>query len=511
MLTQTGERIMRNMEKQTANSPNVQQELTSPHERAILASIADGLIFSDVEGQVTWLNQAAIRILGITPQTAFGHPIHMLFESFPARGPSSVIETIDRLYADPYTDRQDKESAETIIAVGTQVIQTRLSPVLTEAGEFLGILAMLRDITREVEAERARSELIHDVSHELGAPLTAIKGYSEMLLRQVSGRLGEQQENFLRIIQRNADRLVALVHDLLDISRILNNQLELDMGPVQMDTILRDVADVIQPQCGQRGLHLAVEVESNVGLVLGDKNRLTQVITNLAHNACNRTPGGGHITLALTRSEGAVQVDITDTGVGIPLEEQTKIFQRFYRLNVPTTPHIEGTGLELPIARMLIEMHGGRIWMESKPGQGNAFTFILPLHDTAGDGARPPETRHTILVVEDDDDLAQLIALQLEQEGYEVLTTERGEEALRLARNRDIDLITLDIMLPDITGMDVLRRLKADSETADIPVIVVSVLQPEDSTSGTRIVDHITKPFALERLTDSVRRTLATA
>jgi CheY-like chemotaxis protein len=382
--------------------------------------------------------------------------------------------------------------------------------VLTGAGEFLGIAVVLRDITREIEAERARSELVHDVSHELGAPLTAIKGYSEMLLRQVSGRLGEQHENFLRIIQRNADRLVALVHDLLDISRILNNQLELDMGPVQMETVLRDVADVIQVQCGQRGLHLAVEVESNVGLVFGDKNRLAQVITSLARNACQRTPGGGRITLALSRSEGAVQVDITDTGIEIPLEEQARIFQRFYRLHVPTTPDVEGTGLELPIARMLIEMHGGRIWVETKPGQGNVFSFILPLHDVVGDEVKPSETRHTILVVEDDNDLAQLIALQLEQEGYKVLTTERGEEALRLARNRDIDLITLDIMLPDITGMDVLRRLKADSETADIPVIVVSVLQPEDSTSGSRVVDHNTKPFALERLTDSVRHTLAT-
>ena len=501
---------MTNAEKPLANNPDAQKELISPHEHAILASIADGVIVSDVEGQMAWLNQAAARMLSLDPQTVTGHPIRKLFEPFPARGPSTVIETFDRLYADPYTDRQEEESDETTIAVGAQVIQTRLSPILTEAGEFLGIVAVLRDITREVEAERARSELIHDVSHELGAPLTAIKGYSEMLLRQVSGQLGEQHENFLRIIQRNADRLVALVHDLLDISRILNNQLELDMGPVQMEAVLRNAADAIQLQCNQRGLHLAVEAESNVGLVFGDKNRLAQVIVNLAQNACHRTPGGGRITLALSRTEGAVQVDVTDTGIGIPLEEQNKIFQRFYRPHVPTTPDAESTGLELPIARMLIEMHGGRIWVESEPGQGNAFSFVLPLHDVVGDVVEPAETKRTILVVEDDNDLAQLIALQLQQEGYEVLITEKGEEALRLARNRDIDLITLDIMLPDITGMDVLRRLKADSETADIPVIVVSVLQPEDSTSGSRIVDHITKPFALERLTDSVRRTLAT-
>ncbi len=491
------------------------QEPTLLHERVVLESISDGMIVSDIEGRVALFNQAAIRMLGLDAQTVSGQPVRTIFEPFPVRGPVTISGTLDRLYDDPYTDGQGQESTEAVIAVGTQVIRTCLSPVLTDVGEFLGVVAMLRDITREIEAERARSELVFDVSHELRAPLTAIRGYSEMLLRRTSGRLEEQQEHFLRIIQRNSDRLVALVNDLLDISRVVSSQLELELHPVQLDLIVRDVADMIQPQCDQKGQHLEVSIEPNVGSVLGDMDRLTQVVANLASNACRHTPEGGRITFTVSCSEDAVQVQVADTGQGIAPEDQVKIFQRYYRLDMPTLFEVRGTGLELPIAKMLVEMHGGRLWVESELGQGSVFAFVLPVHGEAvyvepSERVEHTEVGHTILVVEDDADTLQLIALQLRQEGFDVLTASRGEEALELAHTPGVALITLDIMLPDITGMDVLRRLKADRETADIPVIVVSVLQPGTSVEGAGAADHVTKPFALERLMESIRRTLAT-
>ncbi len=507
--------MIKKKETKHTEDPNMHKEPAPLHERVIWESIADGMIVSDVEGRVALFNRAAVRMLGIDAHTAPGQPVRALFEPFPVRGPITVVGAMDRLYADPYTDGQSQEIAEVVIAVGTQVIRARLSPVLTEVGEFLGVVTMLRDITREVEAERARSELVFDVSHELRAPLTAIRGYSEMLLRRTSGRLGEQQENFLRIIQRNSDRLVALVNDLLDISRVVSSQLELELRPVQLEMIVRDVADMIQPQCDQKGLHLAVHIEPNVGSVLGDKDRLTQVVANLASNACRHTPKGGHVTFTLSCSEDAVQLDVTDTGPGIAPEDQVKIFQRYYRMDMPTLFEVRGTGLELPIAKMLVEMHGGRLWVESKLGRGSVFTFVLPLHteavnETLSDAVERPKAGSTILVVEDDVDTLQLIALQLRQEGFDVLTASRGEEGLHLARTPGVALITLDIMLPDITGMDVLRRLKADRETAKIPVIVVSVLQPGTSVEGAGAADHVTKPFALEKLMESIRRTLTT-
>ena len=487
---------------------------TTPIERAALASMTNGVVINDTEGLVTFLNRATARMLDVEPENALGQPVSKLFEPFCARGRLSIIDAMDRLRADPYSYGQGGKPAETIIEVDSRFIQAHLSPALTDVGEFLGIVTVLRDITQEVEAERARSDFVSNVSHELRLPLTAIKGYCDLLLHDAQ-QIGEEQGRFLSIIQNNADHLVALINDLLDISRIESYRLELDIRHVQMEKIIRDIADMIRPQCDQKGLHLTVKIDPNIGTVLGDRNRLRQVVANLARNACCRTTAGGHITLSLSRSTDGVQVDVTDTGAVISNEEKAKIFRRFHRAEKPIVQGAYGTGLELPVAKMLIEMHGGRLWIESKADQGNTFTFILPQEVDIPSNVtveQPEETdqAHTVLVVEDDEDIAQLIALQLRREGFEVLTTPYGEEAVSLAQTRPIDLITLDMMLPDTTGMDVLHQIKANPDTANIPVIIVSVLLPEqtgDTEQGA--VDYITKPFAFEKLMDSIRRTLA--
>jgi CheY-like chemotaxis protein len=300
---------------------------------------------------------------------------------------------------------------------------------------------------------------------------------------------------------------------LLDVSRIEGGRMELDIRPVQIEGVIHEVADMIQPQCAQKSLHLTVEVEPGVGSVLGDRKRLTQVVTNLVSNACRYTPEGGHIKMTLLRSDSAVRVDVSDTGIGIAPEDQSKIFQRFYRVNHPLVQEVSGTGLGLPITKMLVEMHGGRIWVDSKEGQGSTFTFVLPVHTAEPEEAADvdEERRRTVLVVEDEEDIAELIALPLRREGFEVLTTARGQEALSLAQVHAIDLITLDMMLPDITGMEVLRKLKSDQKTADIPVIIVSVIQPKATGAEWGAAAHIAKPFALDKLMDSIRHTLESA
>lgn len=500
---------------------SAQAEGMSPQDRAVLASISDGIVIADTEGTTTFINQAAALVLDLDVDKAVGKPVQDLFSPLLTQSPRTIADALGQLSSDPYTSVQDAETIEVTLEADSLVAQARLAPVLTEAGEFQGAVITLRRLSSTAESRQVVSNIAFDVSHELRAPLTAIRGYSEMLLRHASERLEERETHFLQIIQRNSDRLVALVNDLLDISQINSGQLDLDKRPIQLETIIRDVADIIQPICDERGLHLTVEVEPNVGPVLGDKGRLEQVVENLAHNACRYTPPGGGVTLALSSSEDAVRVHVADTGIGIPPEDQPRVFQQFFRLDAPTIPEPDrSTGLELPIAKMLIEMHAGQIWLKSEPGKGSAFTFVLPLHADvrarvdAGVASTVSKTEtssqgQTVLVVEDDRDVSQLIALQLRQEGYEVMAAERGEDALRLAHSEEIDLITLDIMLPDTTGLDVLRRLKADPETADIPVIIVSVLQPDVDETELGAADHITKPFALERLLTSIRRTLA--
>jgi signal transduction histidine kinase len=481
-------------------------------ERAALASIADGVVISNVEGQVIVLNRAAVRMLRTDHDTALGQPVAALFEPFSARGRLTIVEAMARLCADPYSYGQSGEPAETIIEVGSRFIQAHLSPVLTDVGEFLGVVITLREITREVEADRARSDFVSNVSHELRLPLTAIKGYCDLLLRDAVDQLDEDQGRFLQIVQSNADHLVALINDLLDISRVESYRLDLSVQPIQMETILRDVAALIRPQCAQQGLRLTMEIDPDVKPVMGDPTRLNQVVTNLANNACHRTPQGGRITFTLSQTDDGVQISITDTGPSISSADKSRVFQRFHRTTDVPTSKVHGTGLELPVAKMLVEMHGGQLWVESELEQGCTFTFVLPPHVDAASAvpgdAKPKQTR-TVLVVEDDEDIAQLITLQLRREGFEVFTTAYGEEAVTLAQTKPIDLVTLDMMLPDITGMEVLHRLKANSKTAEIPVIIVSVLLPDQTGDASQgAVEHITKPFAFEKLMQSIRRTL---
>jgi len=481
-------------------------------ERAALASIADGVVISNTDDRVIMLNRAAIRMLRADPETAHGQSVVALFEPFSARGRLTIVEAIARLRADPYSYGQSGAPAETIIEIGSRFAQAHLSPVLTDVGEFLGVVIVLRDITRDVEADRAGSDFVSNVSHELRLPLTAIKGYCDLLLRDAIDQLDEDQGRFLQIVQNNADHLVALINDLLDISRVESYRLDLNVQPIQMETIIRDVAAMIRPQCARQGLHLTMEIDPNAGLVMGDPTRLNQVVINLVNNACSRTPEGGRIALMLSRSDDGVQVSITDPGPTISSADKPKVFQRFHRTADSLTNKVHGTGLELPVAKMLVEMHGGQLWVESELEQGCTFTFVLPQHTdvaSAGTGADAAERTRTVLVVEDDDDIAQLISLQLRREGFQVFTTAYGEQAVTLAQTEPIDLVTLDMMLPDITGMEVLHRLKANASTSDIPVIIVSVLLPEQTGDASRgAVEHITKPFAFEKLMESIRRTL---
>lgn len=480
---------------------------------AVLASITDGVVVNDTEGRVTMLNRVAAQMLRADLDTIMGRSVSALFEPFSARGRMTITEAMKRLAADPYSYGQSGRPAETIFEIGTGFVQAHLSPVLTDVGEFLGIVTVLRDITREVEADRSRSDFISNVSHELRLPLTAIKGYCDLLLQDAADRLEGEQLRFLHIVQNNADHLVALINDLLDISRVESYRLDLDIQFVQMEAIIRNVANMIQPQCDKRNLRLTVDIEPKVGKVLGDPDRLSQVVANLANHACHNTPEGGRVTLALSSSVEGVQVSISDTGPRISSEDRARVFHRFHRTEDSLSHQVRGTGLELPVAKMLVEMHSGRLWVESNSGQGNTFTFVLPFHIDVpphgiGEATEPDQVR-TVLVVEDDDDIAQLIAMQLRREGFEVLTTAYGEEAVLLTQTRNIDLITLDMMLPDISGMEVLHQVKANPATADIPVIIVSVLLPEQTgDAGQGAIEHITKPFAFEKLMESIRRTL---
>ncbi len=478
-------------------------------ERAVLAAIAEGVVVSDAEGRVILVNAAAARMLGADREAALGRPLQEVLEACPDPCRSTIVAAVARLSADPYTSASRGEAVEVTLQVGAQTLHARVSPLLTDIGQFVGTAILVRDATDEAQAEQSKEDFVRHAAHEMTTPLTAIRGYSELLARQLAAQLDEQQARFLRIVLENAGRLERLLVDLVDISQLESGQLELQTQPVQMEDVIRTVADQMRAQCDEKGLRLVIDIEPGVGPVLGDVDRLTQVVTALVRNACRHTAKGGRLTLSLSRVDDEVRVDVADTGVGIAPERQAGIFQRFYR---PPGTDRRTANLALPLSKGLIEMHGGRLWVESALGQGSTFSFTLPMQVAppaaeAVEPVGPSAAQRTVLVVEDDADVAQLIELQLRQEGFQVLSTDHGEEAVRLAQTEQIDLVTLDIMLPDIRGTEVLSQLKANPETAHIPVVIVSVLKP-DSFTGLDVADHLTKPFSLDRLMATIRRAL---
>ena len=285
------------------------------------------------------------------------------------------------------------------------------SPWSSFRAKAQGVVAVLHDVTKEVEADRAKSEFVSTVSHELRTPLTSIKGYTDLLYMDAVGDLNDEQKKFLNIVKANADRLTALSTDLLDISRVETGRIRLDMKEVDMDEIVNDVVASLQPEIQRKGLHLRSISLPDLQPVRGDRGRIVQVLNNLLSNAYRYTPAGGTITVGVSQSDSMLRVDVADTGIGISPKDQAKLFSRFYRADDPRVREISGTGLGLAITRMFVELHGGRIWVQSELNKGSTFTFVLPTLRPSTRGNRDRESqpaakkagpRRKVLVVEDD-------------------------------------------------------------------------------------------------------------
>jgi signal transduction histidine kinase len=233
-----------------------------------------------------------------------------------------------------------------------------------------------------VEVDRLKSEFVATVSHELRTPMTAIKGYTEILMMGATGPLNDDQRRFLKIVKDNSDRLGMLVSDLLDISRIESGQTNLNLDVVDIPKLLEDTASALRERCRSNGksLEIAVQIEPDVPLIQADRSRVGEIFNNLAENAYLYTPEGGKVTLRARSHADGVLIDVSDTGIGIALTARERVFERFYRGEQPLVIATPGTGLGLPITKKLVEMHGGSIEVESEgiPGKGSTFHVFLP-------------------------------------------------------------------------------------------------------------------------------------
>jgi PAS domain S-box-containing protein len=476
--------------------------------QAVLQSIADGVIVNDTQDKVIVFNAAAEEILETKRETIIGQEVWRLFDVFEKDGRRDALVALEAISTSPLGSAG--QAIETTLETKGKVISAHMAPVVTEASEALGMVTALRDITREVEADRAKTEFVSTVSHELRTPLTSIKGYTDLIYAGAVGSVNEQQKRFLGIIKNNADRLTALINDLLEISRIVTGRIKLKIETVDLVEIVQDVCDTLREQIESKGLRLELDMPEHIDEVLGDRNRLTQIVTNVVGNSYKYTDEGW-IRVSISLLGGAVRLDVADSGIGISVRDQVKIFERFYRADTPVMEGRGGTGLGLAITKDLVELHGGRIWVKSELEVGSTFTVVLPTATQELPSlvlADLPAGAKKILVVDDERDILALLRHHLGTQCYQVITASTGGQAITKAIQEQPDLITLDVLLPDRNGFDVLRELKARPETAHIPVIILSVVQDEAQIYRLGAVDYIVKPLNEKQLLDSVSRIL---
>ncbi|MCK5554016.1 MAG: PAS domain-containing protein, partial [Deltaproteobacteria bacterium] len=265
-----------------------------------------------------------------------------------------------------------------------RILKVSLCPIFDDHGKFLGLINVFNDVTAEREIDRLKTEFVSLVSHELRTPLSSIKAYAEILLKRPDRDI-DQRVEFLNIINEETDRLTRLINDILNITKIEERRIDLERNPVDISGVI-DKSVSAQRSSGQKkNITIDVGVQRDIPQIWGDEDSLMQVLANLLNNAIKFTPEGGEIRVSAeylhedSRSPGEVEVRVRDNGIGIPSEYLEKIFERFYRIDVPFTEGEIGTGLGLYFCTYIVERHGGRIWAESEERRGSTFVFTLPV------------------------------------------------------------------------------------------------------------------------------------
>lgn len=477
--------------------------------RAILDATSEGMTLVSPDGTFLIVNQRFAELFGVSPDTVIGRQFSELesLVDYIFVEPQAARERLENIAADSHSHVRENFLQRFPEARELELFST---PVHTNDQIYIGRLYVFRDVTQERAVDRMKSEFVSMVSHELRTPLTSIKGYIDLLLDGEVGELQPQQQNFLTIAKNNTDRLVALISDLLDISRIEAGKLELKRSRIEIAAAIREVAASFAPQIEAKQQALALDLSENLTPIFGDPDRVHQILTNLLSNAHKYTPRGGKISITAREAQQQLQVDVTDNGIGLSPEEQTKIFARFYRARNRATEHVGGTGLGLAITRSLVELHGGEIRVTSTRGVGSTFTILFPTVSEIPKvrANEPAITGRRVLVVDDEPDIAQLLKRYLEHAGFQVHIATSGNLAFQMARTTQPDLITLDIQLPDVDGFTVLEWLKSDTLTSAIPVIVISIVPEAGRGKMLGAIDYLIKPLREQILLDHVRQVL---
>jgi len=375
------------------------------------------------------------------------------------------------------------------------------------------------------QASRMKSEFLANMSHELRTPLNAIVGFSEILKDGLMGNLLPQQKDAAVDIFHSGKHLLALINDILDLSKIEAGKMQINLESTDIASLLQASLQVIREQASLHNLQVSAKIQEDLGNVWLDEVKLKQIVYNLLSNAVKFTPEGGRVHLSARRIEGYqvaggrfehyLEIMVSDSGIGIPQESQAALFQPFTQIDNSLSRKHQGTGLGLAMVKRIAELHEGSVSMSSIVGKGSTFTVLLPwrtahlpgkhtaaLPAPAGNTANSQGNGELLaMVIEDDDQAAEVLRVQLESEGFRILRANTAEAALNMAEEAHPDLITLDILLPGMDGWEFLERFKQHPLFASTPVVIISIVADRGRGLSLGAAHVMQKPIARENLT----------
>ncbi len=340
---------------------------------AIIRSIDDGIILVDGEFRVTGMNPMARRILDLPPDSPQNRHFLEVLES------EQLFNYIkESMESGKPPSIEEKQNLFTVEKEGTRRhYQFSITPVRGKKGVLIGVVLLLRDVTRLAELDRLKSEFVMTASHELRTPLTSIGMSIDLLLESAIKKLNEKEQQLLSAAHEEVQRLKAFVSNLLDLSKIEAGKMEMELSSISIRVLFEKAATVFNAQKEEKAVNLSFDAPEGLPNVKADDNKITWVLTNLISNALRYTPSGGHIKLSAESFGPYVQISVNDDGAGIPYEYQSKIFDKF--VQVKSDKAVGGSGLGLAICKEIVRAHGGTIWVDSVPGSGSTFTFTLPI------------------------------------------------------------------------------------------------------------------------------------
>jgi PAS domain S-box-containing protein len=514
--------------------------------RSLIESNIDALMTTDPRGIITDVNKQTEALTGYTRDELIGAPFKNYFTD-PGRAEAGIARVLAEGKVTNYElTFRARDGRLTVVSYNATTFHDR-------DRSLQGVFAAARDVTelkrfaeetlqkKNVELEaasRMKSEFLANMSHELRTPLNAIIGFSEVLRDGLMGAMPDQQRTFVSDIFSSGKHLLSLINDILDLSKVEAGKMTLDPEPVQVSSFFVNSLSIIKEKAASRHIRLGMDTAEDLGSMLADPRKVKQIVYNLLSNAVKFTVEGGEVTLrarrvpraAVGRLSGTrpgrsfelaenefrefLEISVTDSGIGISPEGLQHLFKPFSQIDSGLSRRYDGTGLGLAMVKLLAELHGGAVAVETAEGVGSCFTvwlpFVAPLRDARAPDDAPgvvgaPRTgARTVLVVEDDLKAADLLRVQLEAEGFRVVQTASAEAALALVMEQPFSLITLDVMLPDMDGWEFLSRLNQVPELRRIPVVIISIGSDRNKAFALGAAAVMQKPVSRQDLYESL-------